>query len=64
MKLYQKTASLLLTLVMAMGLCGTAAAATAKHEATSSEERAEIESTLNLANNEDQEWTYDKDADA
>ena len=64
MKTYQKVVSLLLTLVMAMGLCGTAAAATPKRDATGSEERAEIEHTLNLANNENQEWTYDWEADA
>lgn len=38
--------------------------ATSSLEATSAEERAYIEETLNLANNEEVTWTYDADADA
>ena len=38
--------------------------ATSTLEATSEEERAYIEETLNLANNEEVTWTYDSDADA
>ena len=64
MKKYQKAVSLLLTLVMATGLCTTADASSSAHKSTSSKERAEIEQTLNLANNQEQEWTYDADADA
>ncbi|MDD5849289.1 MAG: hypothetical protein PUE64_08150 [Firmicutes bacterium] len=33
-------------------------------EVADEETKAEIETALNLANNEDQEWTYDSDADA
>lgn len=33
-------------------------------EVADEETRAEIEAALNLANNEDQEWTYDSEADA
>ncbi len=36
----------------------------ASMEATSDEDREYIESTLNLANNEEQEWSYSADADA
>ena len=39
-------------------------AATSSLEATSAEERASIEEALNLANNEEVTWAYDKDADA
>ena len=39
-------------------------AATSSLEATSAEERASIEEALNLANNEEVTWSYDKDADA
>ena len=38
--------------------------ATSSLEATSEEERAYIEETLNLANNEEVTWTYNSDADA
>ncbi|MCD8076785.1 MAG: hypothetical protein LUE63_00105 [Lachnospiraceae bacterium] len=38
--------------------------ASASTEATSDEEREYIETTLNLANNEEQEWSYSADADA
>ena len=38
--------------------------ATSSLEATSAEERASIEEALNLANNEEVTWSYDKDADA
>lgn len=41
---------------------GTLVAATT--EATTDDEKTSIESALNLANNEDQEWTYDADNDA
>ena len=38
--------------------------ATSSLEATSAETRANIEETLNLANNEEVTWSYDSDADA
>ena len=38
--------------------------ATSSLEVTSAEERASIEEALNLANNEEVTWSYDKDADA
>ena len=64
MKKHIRALSFLLALVLAMGLCTTATASGAADETTSSEERAEIESALNLANNENQEWTYNSNADA
>ncbi len=39
-------------------------AATSSLDATSAEERTSIEEALNLANNEEVTWSYDKDADA
>ena len=42
----------------------TSATTSATTGATISATQQEIESTLNLANNEDQEWTYSADADA
>lgn len=60
----RKAVASLLALAMTTGLCMTACAAASGDESTTADERAEIENTLNLANNKDQEWTYHSDADA
>ncbi|MCR5784538.1 MAG: hypothetical protein K6G40_02710 [Eubacterium sp.] len=66
----KKIVSVLLCMAMTASLCacGKSAESTESGEATSSAEvtsdKEYIEETLNLANNEDQEWSYDADADA
>lgn len=65
MRSFTKALALLLTFVMAMGLCVTANAETAANlDETTADERTRIENTLNLANNGGQEWTYNSGADA
>ena len=67
----KKAVSLLLTAAMTLGLCVCGTAAQTESGDTSEDTSAEvvsdkeyIEETLNLANNEEQEWSYDADADA
>ncbi|MCR5666569.1 MAG: hypothetical protein K6G01_07035 [Eubacterium sp.] len=68
----RKAISIMLVGMMAVGLgaCGTtgndssSSDSTADLSATSEEDQEYIEETLNLANNESQEWTYSSDADA
>lgn len=62
MKRYKRILAALLTLTMAVGLC--ACGQNAAEEKTIVTDSAYIEETLNLANNEAQEWTYDATADA
>lgn len=62
MKKSKKWLSLFLACVMAFSCC--ACDSGNSDDASTSDTKAYIEETLNLANNENQEWTYDKDADA
>lgn len=73
MKKCRKLVALFLSLTMLMGLaaCGEKAENAEQTdtiengtEQTSDSAKAYIEETLNLANNEDQEWTYSANADA
>ena len=52
----------LLTLALLAGLCACGSAEAS--DATTAEERAAIESGLNLKNNADQSWTYSAESDA
>lgn len=63
MKKFRELVALLLALTMLMGLtaCGKKAKNT---DQTNDSAKAYIEETLNLANNENQEWTYSANADA
>ncbi len=61
----KKFISLLLALCMVMSLCGLGAFASDETgTATVVSDKEYIEETLNLANNEDQEWSYTASADA
>ena len=51
-------------LAMLLALAMLASCACLAEEASSASDKAAIEAALNLANNPDQEWTYDGDADA
>ena len=62
MKRYKRILAALLTLTMAIGLCACGQNET--EEQTIVTDSAYIEETLNLANNEAQEWMYDATADA
>ncbi len=53
----------MLSLTMLSGLCASAETSEGA-EISDSETKDYIEETLNLANNEEQEWTYSQDADA
>ena len=64
---YKKMPALLLTFTMLAGLCTCSKSAEAQEEtsrAADDEQKEYIEETLNLANNEEQEWTYSSEADA
>lgn len=66
---HSKPLALLLTCAMAASLCACDQSTDSQTAHTSSavadqEAKAYIEETLNLANNPDQSWTYDPDADA
>ena len=61
MKLSKRCTALLLACFLAISCCACGRGEGKKVE---SDTKAYIEETLNLANNENQEWTYDKDADA
>ncbi len=67
MRQYKKMTALFLTFTMLTGLCACSKS-TETQEQTSqvadAEQKAYIEETLNLANNEEQEWTYSSEADA
>ncbi len=59
--------ALLLCLALPLGLCACqsdSGETVSSDEAADSETQAYIEETLNLANNENQEWTYSSNADA
>ena len=64
----KKIVSMLLVAAMAFSMvaCGTSTTSTDVSSTSSevSDEQAYIEETLNLANNDEVEWTYDSDADA
>lgn len=68
---FKRAAALFMAVIMAAGLSACSGDSSSDDSAsadtkgtTSSEEREYIETTLNLANNEDQEWTYYSDSDA
>lgn len=67
MRQYKKIIVFFLSLIMLAGLC-SCSQNTENQDKTASidntEEKAYIEETLNLANNEEQEWTYSSDSDA
>lgn len=60
MKKYKKIAALCLSLTMAAGICACSGETENTTDASSAKEY--IEETLNLANNEEQEWSYSSDA--
>ena len=62
MRQYKKMVAALLTLSMSAGLWACSADTEETNE--SGQNREYIEETLNLANNEDQEWTYSANEDA
>ena len=67
MRPYKKITALFLTFAMLAGLCACSKNAETQEETSQvadAEQKAYIEETLNLANNEDQEWTYSSEADA
>ena len=63
MKQYKKMIALLLSLAMLVGLCACSKK-NEDSEQTNNSTKEYIEQTLNLANNENQEWTYSSGADA
>ncbi|MCH5266518.1 MAG: hypothetical protein J1F02_11500 [Lachnospiraceae bacterium] len=63
MKQYKKLMALFLSLSMLTGLCACSKKSEGT-EKTSDSAREYIEQTLNLANNENQEWSYLSDGDA
>lgn len=63
MKRDQRVGAVLLAFAMAAGLCACGQSETAE-EKTIVTDYVYIEETLNLANNEEQAWTYDASADA
>lgn len=67
MKQYKKITALILSFTMLAGLCACFKSAQTQEETSQvvdAEQKAYIEETLNLANNEEQEWTYSSEADA
>lgn len=67
MRQYKKIIALFLVFAMLAGLCACAKETENQDETVSvadAEKKAYIEETLNLANNEEQKWTYSADADA
>ena len=56
--------TLVASLIAALCACSKNSTSTAKYDSSASYTAAEIEEALNLANNENQEWTYDSNADA
>ncbi len=67
MKQYKKITALILSFTMLAGLCACSKSAQTREETSQvvdAEQKAYIEETLNLANNEEQEWTYSSEADA
>ncbi len=52
------------SLIASLCACGKSSTNTAQYDGSASYTAAEIEEALNLANNENQEWTYDSNADA
>lgn len=67
MRQYKRVTALFLTFTMLAGLCAcskNAAAQEAVSKVADAEQKAYIEEALNLANNEEQEWTYSSEEDA
>ena len=67
MRQYKKITALVLAFTMLAGLCACSKSVETQEETSQvadAEQKAYIEETLNLANNEDQEWTYSSEADA
>ena len=64
----KKIVSIILVGSMTFALCSCGSGSDSTEDSAStaevSETQAYIEETLNLANNDDQEWTYTSDADA
>lgn len=56
--------TIFLAATVAASLCGCTQAEADSNTDTTSQGQKEIEAALNLANNEDQEWTYSKDGNA
>lgn len=61
MRQYKKMTALFLAFIMLAGLC---ACSKNTENVADAEQKAYIEETLNLANNEEQEWTYSSETDA
>lgn len=67
MRQYKKMTALFLAFTMLAGLCACSKSAEIQEETSQvadAEQKTYIEETLNLANNEEQEWTYSSEADA
>jgi hypothetical protein len=70
MKYKKRVIASTLSLVLLVSLCACSQSkksdteSTNENQETSKNSAGDIEATLNLANNEDQEWAYSKDADA
>lgn len=67
MKQYKKATALLLISAMLTGLCACSKSTETQEETSNiadAEQKAYIEETLNLANNEEQEWSYSSEDDA
>ena len=66
MRKYKKMMALLLTFTMLEGLCACSKGTEIQEETSQiadAEQKLYIEETLNLANNEEQEWTYSSETD-
>ena len=62
---FRKIFSLALVLMMVVSLCACGTSDNSESSSSgSTSDKDEIEETLNLANNESQEWTYSSDSDA
>lgn len=64
MQQYKKIIAMLLSLTLTAGFCSCAEKSDKESETAANPEKTVIEQTLNLANNENQEWTYSSGADA
>ncbi len=62
---FRKIFSLALILMMVVSLCACGTSGNSESSSSgSTSDKEEVEETLNLANNESQEWTYSSDSDA
>lgn len=64
MRQYKKMTALFLVVIMLAGLCACSKSTEESPQIVDTKQKTYIEETLNLANNEEQEWTYSSEADA